>query len=61
MAKNKQPTVKQRYTIQCRPCKKKWEANEISQCIHCGGVKLFADDHERAYSRYFINGVMCES
>ena len=67
MAKVKQKQLTNpRYTIQCRACapegklSTKWEAETINQC-ECGNVKLFADDHHTAKSRWFVNGVMCES
>jgi len=60
MAKQKQIPTKQRYSIQCRKCNTKWESEEINQC-ECGNIKLFADDHRKLMSRYFLNGVICDS
>lgn len=56
----KQKPERQRYTIQCRVCKTKWESETINQC-ECGNIRLFADDHHTAKSRWFVNGVMLEN
>lgn len=61
MAKQ-QDTQKQRYTIQCRNHKPlhKWNAETITPCELCGNTRLFADDHHRATSRNYFNGVQVD-
>lgn len=61
MAKKKQEDVsKPRYTIRCKKCNNIWDSEKLENCCKCGCSFLFADDHNKATSRYYLDGIQID-